>query len=273
MLHALKVQADLISVESSTPETIYSAVTNFFPRLVDGVKNFASGIFTDSAAPAFQLTDIKSVERKILASNYVQMSPIAIPVPSGLAITIPEYIKIVEEGVDIIERISDDVLVPFTTWLSVLLTNPDVLRSLKASVNIPGLQWHNIDGLQKSFAKAFDKTAIAEKPYGSMYRRNADYVEAVRDSNTISERVARIDRKNLIKQMETAVSYLERIIENTKTDPERYKVSGPVLDTLSKLTYQVAREIELYSIVAFSVQALGTAIEDGNDKLKRILNP
>ncbi len=273
MLQSLKVQSNLISLESSTPENIYAAVTSFFPRLIEGVKSFANGIFTDNAAHVFQLTDVKAIERKILGANYVQMSPVTLPVPAGMCINYPDYIAVVADSVDIVERINNEVLVPFVTWLGVLLTNPEELRTLRATTNINGLQWHDIDGIQKRYAKAFDKQAKSEKPYGELYRRNVDYVQAVKDTNGIAERMARIDRTAMIKQMETAVQYLERIIENTKSNPEQFKVSGPVLDSLSKLTYHVAKEIEFYSIVAFSAQALTTAVEDGNDKLKRILNP
>ena len=273
MLQSLKVQSNLISLESGSPETVYSAVTNFFPRLITGIKDFASGIFAESNTPVFQLTDIKSIERKVIGANYVQMSPVTLPVPSGLAVPMADYVSVVADGVDILERINSEVMVPFVTWLAVLLTNPEELRTLRASVNIPALQWHDIDGVQKRFAKSFDKSAKAERPYGDLYKRNVDYVQTVRDVNALAERVARIDRAALIKQMETAVQYLERIIENTKSDPEQFKISGATLDVLSKLTYHVAKEIEFYSIIAFSLQSLTTAVEDGNDKLKRILNP
>ena len=271
MLKSLEVQRNLISLESQHASSMFETVTQFFPRLIDGVKTFANGIFDPTKPVTFQLVDSKVVERKLLATNYVQLSAITVFTPAGLSVSYLDYLESLGPAVDIVGKIQDEVLSPFTTWVSVLLTNPETLLSLKSNVNIPGVEWYNLEAVQKSFAKCFNKDSKTEMTYGKAFKRNLDYGTAMAKVNDLAAKMARVDRTQLIKSMEELVTLLEKLIDNTRKEPERYRISGPTMNALSELVYRIALHLEFYSIVAFNVQSIATAAADTNDKVAKIL--
>ena len=271
MLRALATQRNLISVETISPAAVHGAIVNAFPRFIEGVRTYANGLLAPSTPPVFNLVDIKSTSSYLLKANYVQLSPVSAFVPPGLTATYLEYISVMESCVDIVERIDHDVLQPFNTWIAVLLTNPNALNSLRATTDIPGLQWHDLAATRKAIKECFNNSAITEIAYGKVVKRNTDFVEAAKRVNGLTERVSKIDRVHIMSAIESIVTGINRLIENVRSNPEQYQVSGATLDVLAKLTYRAAEEIEYYSVIAYQLQSLTVAINDTNLKLKRIL--
>lgn len=71
---------------------------------------------------------------------------------------------------------------------------------------------------------------------------------------------------------EEILDKLDRLIINTQQYPERYQLSGPMLDLLSHTSYAVAKELEFFSVYSYQLAAFLTALRDTERRLFNILN-
>lgn len=268
---SLRIQRDLISLEARNPVSALKALTGRLPNFVASIKDFVLGTLGGEEAKV-SLVNTSRLERKFRTYHYADASALAVYVPPGLNVTYLEYLKALELSQDIVDGLMRETLEPFNQWLAKLLTNPEGLSTIRATVRIPGFKEHDLNRAKKEISKCFSKNnTTVKRTYGDVIERHSDLPLVSEGLNKLNERLGKIRRKDLIKKVTEITQSLDLLLERTKQDPETYKVSGATMSAISKLAYTVGEEVEFYSVYSFQLQALTQAVEDSIERLRKVV--
>lgn len=238
------------------------------PQFVNSLKSFfTSNDNKQKLVKTPQYSDIKNLVEK---TNYANIREVRVFVPAGLTVPYVTYIKELENAVDISEKIMDDVLNPFSRWLGLGISNPDIFKNVRVGRGIEDFNPHNTDGVALDIGKCFKKGGNVNKvPFKQAFFSNAQVKEAYLMVEDLNGRMVTIDRSKVLKKIQEITDLLERLISRMEDKEENYELSEVSLELLSKLSYTVAKEVEFFGFTSYQLTALTTAIIDTNDVLKK----
>lgn len=260
-LESLRVQSEMISLESFNPSQAFSALTDRIPGYVSAVKTFFTNILDPVHAP-IALVDGVSSAKALQNMKYMDIRAYQVFVPTGLRSTYLQYLTALKAAELVAEKLIPETLNPLSVFLSLALSEPDRLQSLRG-MSIPNFRIHDIDRPKQAIGNCFDRNGtVARVPLGQALSRLSDWPEVVHEINELNTRFNRTSRQDVLRLVGEVTELLDRLVDRVTTEPETYKLSGANLDLMSKLCYNVAREIEFYSLFAYNLHVLTIAIVD-----------
>lgn len=260
----IALEYQTISLEAKGGRDSLELFHSRLPRFIANVKDFISSALGRSA-PRPDLVKMQTMIKAIEAVGYSRAMALKVYVPTGLSVTYPEYVSVLEESQNAVDRLEKSLLVPFSDWISKMLSSPVELSSLRPSNAPKGIEFSDIEGIRKQVGNCFDnRKGRGEKSLGEAFRRVADIELVQNNTNAIIERLAKINRRELASSVEELSSLLARLVRRIESKEEGYEISNQVIKLLSDMVYQVAVEVEHYSVYVHSIEALTNALNDTN---------
>lgn len=260
-----------ISLESSVLANMSQSLKNLFPDLIDSVRNSFNQIID---LPAFNLTlslDQKFLLKEISGFPYIDIAEFTINTPEGFKGTYIDYTKVLYKALERIQGIDVKVLQPYATYLSTFLSNKDSKISTKDNTkiykDIKVTREHMIHDLGKFFTNSSSKSKTT---IGSVVKRNADFKVIYDEMVIIKKKLDVIDLKNVSNNVKNCLDLLDIIILRIKND-EIENVSPEVTQNLSVGAYEIAKEIEFFSVIYFKVLAMNTAVDELTTKVVKYI--
>ncbi len=255
----LRLSRDLVALEAFSTTDVVGLLKRVFPNIKSEFGSFMARFAPNE--PGLALTGSqKSFLHDLGKHNYADVMGLSAWTPEGLNVTYLEYALVLDAAVEHAAKLMDSVLVPYSGYLSALLTNTtakfsaeNITLNYKAMAKDRDLLNTN---LGKCFAPGSNK-AVAT--IGRVIKRNADWPAVFTASDALVQTMNKIDRVALKKKIEECTDLLERISGKIKRE-EFEGVSPNVLENLADGAYQVASELEFYSITYYKVLALTEAI-------------
>lgn len=269
----LELQRSMIALESRHPMSALKAVAQRLPAFIKDIAAHVKRALGNVSNVA-GLLDTSSRTRKLLDTrHYGQLKELGVFIPPGLRVTYLDYVLVLEEAQGICDDLLPKVLLPFDQWLAVGLTQPNTLNTARVPKTVPGVFLHDLDAMSKKIANCFTRNSTqSTTTFGAVAKRVSDYHLAIDKARSLQERQSKISVGELNRVTEEILDKLDRLIINTQQYPERYRLSGPMLDLLSHTSYAVAKELEFFSVYSYQLAAFLTALKDTEQRLFNILN-
>lgn len=253
----LKQQRDVVALEAYGSSDLVGLVRRIFPSIQNAMSAFKD---TFTPAPAVAITgDQKSFLRDTIAKrNYNTLEPLSAYVPEGLKVSYMEYATALFPAVEH-AQMSMQVINDFSVFLSMLVSNKmAVLETASKKRFYTSLAATRAD-LVKDVAKCFNNTTKTDVKVEDVVKRNSEWATTFDAVEGLSRGINHVERSVLQKKVEECTDLLQRIarlVEEGHFD----KVSPEVIMDLSDGAYQVASELEFYSVMYYRVQAFTQAV-------------
>lgn len=214
---------------------------------------------------------IGSLNKKVLSTNYVTLSEVAVSVPTGLNTTMLEYVEALGFSQDIVDRIVQSSFEPSLNYFSILLASPENLSSLSVNREYSKIilfikeREKAISEVKKCFIK---NDTVEFVKYGALYKRNADYVEAADKLKDLVARLANVPSSVIRAKVTEICDILDRLSQLMKRSPDIYSVNGITAKHMSETTYELAKIAEFYASYFYLIQAVTSAAKDNIKRIK-----
>lgn len=271
MDNQLALEYQIISLEARGGRDSLDLFHERLPKFIANVKDFLSSTL-GRLAPRPDLVKLSPMQKALEQVGYSRATSLKVYTPTGLDVTYVEYLDALEQSQDAIDSLEKGLLLPFSKWISLLLSEPKELSSLRPN-NIPkGVTFSDIDGIKRRIGECFDnRKGKSEQSFGDVFSRLKDVELTERKTNGIIERLAKVNRRDLASQVEALSSLISKLVRRIEEEEEGYSLSNQTIQQLSNLVYQVAVEVEHYSVYVHSVEALTNALNDTNEFVVKAL--
>lgn len=270
MLDQICIQNDQITLEAFSSTNISQILTQTFPTMLKDIKSFF-GVFSPSEKAIDLSRDQRKFIQKIEATKYSNIISLNAYKPEGLDVTYLVYCVELNKASNHVFKLLNEILNPYTTLLSQLLTSTDKQLSTINLVSFYKSLEKNRGDLNIELGKCFKKNDFkAETNYGSVVDRNNDWEKIFLEINEINKSVNSISIKDLNIKIKECSELLDRIINKIKRG-EFNNMSPETITNLSNGAYQVARELEFFSVIHYKASTLTNSIQMTIDELSKII--
>ena len=260
-------KAMLASLDDLSSITV--KLKEFIPSIVRGFSN---------GEDITKLPDFAKVTREeqvflehLKKINYLEMRELKAYVPAGLEVSYIEYIEALKPVVASLQRIVADVLNPYAHFLAGVVSD----KRAALATDFFSFNHKEIETKRKeayaSISKCFSSTNNQETTtIAKVVGRNSDWPDIFKEVKALTTALKSVNRStvmHLTKQCEDYLSIIHDNLHSNKLD----KVTPEVANTLAQGAYQVASELEHFSIVYYRVLSLEGCISNTVDKVNSVL--
>lgn len=271
-LKSLDIAAQVIGMEALNSSQILQALPARLPAFVSDVKLFVSNMLHANDVKVLGAIESRRLEKELPKQNYVILSEVTVFVPPSVNVDWMTYLDAVNQSQAIVELLKEETLAPTLRWLSLLLSAPESLASLRSSLQVSGIKFHDLEKVKKQLQKCYSSNgADSEVPYGKAFKRNGDFLVCIKRVNELNDRLANINRSEIIDMVNEITAAMDKLLIRMKQNPEQYKVSGITMNDLSRIAFNLGHEIEFFSAHVFMVQSATQAMTDSKNKIEEII--
>lgn len=212
----------------------------------------------------------QKVNYKLEKVPYLSFKNETVFIPVGMVSKWIDYIETLEVGVDIGSSVLNGVLSPVNVKTSMLLGNPDSLRSASG---IPGPDVLNLErpitDYKKRMGKIFDsRKNFTTAPYTEAFSRHKEWIDVCSKLEAISSKEKQIQNKDLIKATEEISKTIDLLIMKINKSNGGMSMAEHVVSELSEMLYDAARAVEFVGayktmlMTAVNVMAMNQRVMD-----------
>lgn len=265
-LEKLQSDSEIIATNASiNMEGIGAMLPNFFTD----VKNFIGDVLNVASTPFVGLLDGHGFLGTVKHTSYSELMDLTIHVPMGFQGRMSDYIRALQRAQNIAELLTKDVLNPFNVWIGLNLADPTRLASVVNANHIPGFKLHDTETVRKAIAKHIHSgSPTSEVPFGQVFSRNQDWVDAVHDVNKLIAEAAAIKNQEILDVVASVSKNLDDLLDKIKTDPETYRTLPNTVKAISTICFSMAKECEFYAFYRHLLVTLQLSMLDTEKVLK-----
>lgn len=251
----LKRTRQLVALEAYAVTDLSGLASRIVPSVLSGLSAF-KGMFTQT--PAVGLAGEKNFLSAIAKRTYPTLMPLTAFVPEGLKTTYLDYaIPLTVSATHARGCVS--VIDEFAVFLSMLVSNKEAVLETSSRKRYFAELMLQREKVNKDVQACFGTGTRTDSKVEEVIRRNGDWKTVFDMATDLSRQINLIERSHLNKKVDECVDLIERI-QRQITEGHFEKVSPEVLLDLSDGAFQVASELEFYSVTYYRVQAFEQAI-------------
>lgn len=272
---SLETQYKMISMEATAVSQVLEVLPKKLPAFVSDVKGFISN-FMGGDAPAMP-SSFFSPEKKVVglmkSLPYSAMVDVSVFVPAGLSGTYDDYLDMLEVGQSYAEDLLKDTLGAGMRWIAALLSEPENLQRVSGTPEFRKIVWHDLEAYQKGMAKITSKKDASDSAkLGEVIPNVAAWPQVCKRMEEIQSRYASISRTDLIDAVTDLTGALETLMHRAEIEPDVYKLSSRTMKEIADVSYQLAREVEFFSVYSFQLEQMSNALNDTQEHLLKALS-
>lgn len=195
--------------------------------------------------------------------RYTDLYQIPLAIPRGLKVTMPQYVEGLTPMVVFAESLMNEVLIPFSTWLSLRIAAPESLATASTVTQLKGFADHDIELYRSNLGKYLDPASRVEKlPLGKLYPNLASIQPTWDGLNALTTRyIATRPAKvvSVVNEIAVKINRLIDILEGKDRDFPDVKVSSQTITILSSLCWKMAEEVDFYGVLGTLIREVTTA--------------
>ena len=262
------------ALDQTTPGQggILGLVSAFIPSVVK-----AFGFVSDlDKLPSYEGVGHEHVEflGKVLKHSYAETRYLRAYRPAGLQTPLIHYLPQLEKSVDHVLDFVPNVLVPYITYLALLVSSRDAAMSTDDHKQLTGPLAAQRAELELTIGKMFDaNTQKTDSTVAQLIERNADWPEIFKLSTSIDNKIHSLKIKDIDNKIRQAQDYLNIIYDMAQQADGKLKGATPeVLTALYEGAFQVACELEFVSVTYYRCLVVAQAIKDTKESLSKALS-
>jgi hypothetical protein len=270
-LQTLRHHRDVVALETFSVQAL--DVTGMLKKMMPDIKTHFSNFisrFSSNDKPIPLSKDNRAFIKLLEKHNYVDLEPIAVDVPEGLDVDFLAFAHILNSAVDHAVKVQQ-LLNTYTTYLAMLITNEFQRFETKNSVQVYQGMAAEREQILKEMGACFKQGSHETKAkYGDMIQRNKDWELIFGESDKLSKTINSVGRDALNSKVKEAAQLMDKVIQMLK-DGKMESTAHEVAQELSEGAYQIASELEFFSVVYYRVLGFVTAVNSSAEKVREIL--
>jgi hypothetical protein len=200
---------------------------------------------------------------------YADLMMLSATVPEGMSCTYLEMLEPLLETSEYLKGIQAHVVQPYSLYLASFLSNENTSLSTETKRFEYKKLEDDRDARLNKFSKLYDADSYNTKTtVGKVISRNADWQPALGMLQKIISNLEAVNRRAVKKEIDTCVDYLALISDSLKRNKTR--TSPEAAERLSLGAYQVAKEMEYFSISYYRALGLSAAIESTMEHITNV---
>ncbi len=254
MLNELRQARDEISMEVIATDAAPTGIAAKLAGLLDQASDYLNKTVLQKLGDIFTTKDLAWVALNINRRAYSDMRGMAMVAPQGFKGTLVDYGAALIKAAEEVDDLEKQVLAPFAVWLSNALSDPASVRSLTNTLKIPGLQHLNYDAQQKRLDTFFpDKANLNQPIYGDLFKRQGDWNDLNQQIKKLNTIYSNGKFEQVQKKIPDVSQLLGTLVQRLNEENSEFQFSSIQTDALSKVTYQIAEQIEFYGVLRHRV--------------------
>lgn len=260
MTQALKIQRDIIALETFNINTPTQTLKNFFPAMV---KNL--GKIVDKLKPNQSNLKLNVNKKEFLAAvektNFLDIDEFKIQAPDGYSAgkNFKDYTALLLKISEKLAKIDSDLITPYSNYLAKLISTPEHKFDTSNYFLLLDNYGKDRDPALAELKSYFEGSSKASK-LGDVIKRNSDWSTIIENLEASNKLVGSVNLEKLNKKVDEIKSYLDIIAERIRAD-KLENVSKEVTKSLSEGVYQIAKELEYFSVIYYHLMAMNTSVE------------
>lgn len=248
---------------------------------IDSIKNKLAGVagtlasfVQDRVRPqaAIGLISYSQTLGGIEKVRYTDLYQMLMPVPRGLKVSMPDYVVGLTPMVAFAESLMSDVLIPFSTWLSLRIAAPESLATASTVTELKKFKDHDIELYRQNLINFIDPASRVEKlplvkiyPSLSSIQPTWDNINAL-TTRYIATRPSKVVA--LVNEISVKITRLIDILEGNDRDFPDVKVSSQTVTIMASLCWKMAEEVDFYGVLGTLLREVTTACNLQSQALK-----
>lgn len=268
----------VLSLESETfaLNNIVESTRSLLVSFIGDIRSFITTTFGNGQeqATTFGFVKDNTLERDLKKSNYTSVMMLESYVPPGMVVEWLKYIEALEICQDVTDNLLPDVLKPAIQYFGLVLGSPERLKERSPATDSKQIKSHEkqIESSKKTLQTCYsDRTTATKRPFGDVFKRNADWTEANLRLQKVVERLSKTPPKEVLEYVDQLSDILDRLALRLQQSPDLYEVSSITSKTIADICLGIAKEVEFYAAHCFIMKTATSAMSDTNEKLKDIL--
>lgn len=200
---------------------------------------------------------------------YADIMRLSATVPEGMSCTYLEMLTPLLETSEYLKGVQAHVVQPYSVYLASFLSNENTSLSTESKRFEYKKLETDRDQRLAEFSKLYDTDSYGTKTtVGKVISRNADWQPVLVMQQKIIANLEAVNRKAIKREIDNCVDYLALIADSLKRNKTR--TSPEATERLSLGAYQVAKEMEYFSISYYRALGLSAAIESTMEHITNV---
>lgn len=255
MLNDLRTARTEISMESvagGNPDKVAEQLPTFLDKAAQYLSKTS---VLQTLGDFFAIKNLGWLALNIGRRPYSELRGIQVITPAGFKGSLAEYGATLVKAAEAVGDLEADVLAPYGKWVSERIADPASLRSLTNTLKIPGLHPAKTDALQKSLDSYFPDKHDGQAPiYGDVFKRQADWTDLNNQVKKLNTLYSTGKFEAVQKKVAELSQLLDVLAKRIGEESKDFTLSSVTTEQLSKVTLQVAEDIEFYGVLRHRVE-------------------
>ena len=265
-LESLEMDRDYIRVEAFSLDPIINKLVGVLPDLKRNFDNLLH--FTDDKHA--KITRSPS-EQKVLAyvksREYAELRTIKVFIPQGMQVSYNNILEVLQPIVKHLTCLYRDILQPYAQFLAQMATHVGTRNNTMDYKKAYDTLEHDREDRIAQLAACFARNSVqAEAPYSQAFQNNSEWVQVIDLAKKLTDEMNSIDRNLIQNCVKECSQYLDILYHNLQTDPNK-KASHEAATHLSDGAYQIARELEFYSLAHYRLMTVTGSLDNTINRL------
>lgn len=270
MTKALKIQRDIISLESFSVISPTKSLREYFPAMVKTMCDFLSRYKPKNEELKLSI-NTKDFLKRLEDINYLDLKDIAVIAPEGLSVNsdLVGYTKVLRETSVRLSTIENSLLRPYNDYLAKLISvdghkfdTSNYFKLWKEFEQSTSVDLANVSKYNKGKES---KTTT----FGDLVSRNSDWSVVIDNLAEANKEMSKVVFSRYEELNKSIASHLDIIVSKIKAN-ELDGVSKEVTRNLSEGTYAVAKVIEFTTLVMYYLMTLNTMMLNVETTLHKV---
>ena len=261
--------SELLKAGMNHIQNVRTGLLEIFPNLLKGFRGRDE--IAEVARPQRSTKERTEFLKNLQSIHYSELRELRAYVPEGLTAKYLEYGKTLLLASVHLKGIIPNTVAPYTTYVAHLMSNKGAVLSTDSHKVEHDQCEHNRSQIYTSLNSCLSSGKFSvDTTVTKVVDRNSDWAEVFSDlDSTISnlQEVSRDKIKEYTKQCDDYLNIIHTLLEEDKLPG----ITPEVAEALTRGAYQVASEIELFSVIYYRALAYEAAVDRTVAKINEIL--
>ncbi len=269
------LEVDQIALEANVLSNMFNSLRTIFPSIVNKVKAKLGEVDEELKLleqEGIQLTTRdKQIFNKLKKVNYLDISQIAIIVPEGFESKYLNYGVYIEETLNNLNKLKNEVLVPYKLYLTTFIANRDAkISTVDKTLEYDKLSLARKDSndTNESFFKI--GSVQSKQRLGTVVTRNADIILLNNKVEILENKLKVVNVSDVKNTSKECIVLLDTIIKMLG-EKKFSNVSPETAKNLAKGAFEVAKEVEYFAVSYYRVKTYIAAVQATIDRVEEYL--
>lgn len=261
-------------------ERLCESNEGFMGDLADAVRNFfgdaaayLSNVFaTDDSSDVIRFSVDRNVITAVGKADPATLKGITLRQPAGIKVSIDDWADTVKDTQAIVSTLDKNVLTPTLKMLAILISSPETLAARNANIASYKIQIPDLGKVKQNLAKGRkDGSDKNRAEFFELYKTSRDYSGVEYGFAETVKEYSKLARKDVKQAANRIAEIVDKIVYKINDPDDPTEMSKQMADMLSKIVYDVAQCVELYSVHSFNMIDLDASLSDNQVTLKKAL--